>query len=349
MIDLGRHIEILLLSNDCVIVPNLGGFMAHHVDACVDKSDYTFLPPLRAVGFNPKLTLNDSLLAQSYVEAYDISYPEAVMRIEDEVRELKQVLERDGMFELSDIGQLSLNDDGHIVFEPCQAGILTPRLYGLSRFEMKPLAELAKEEQAARMKVEVQQLKPANVTVAEEQPTQASSILDDVEEGTVRVRISWIRNFAVACLALLAFFFFPSQLSHDHLSPIKGSVDTGLLLKVLPSNVTKGEAEVKAMAKTAVKKEKGLTAEEADKNATVDEPYYTLVLACRISKRNAANYAEHLQHQGHSEVHVLNDRKGVKVAYGKYATKEEALSRLNKLNDDKEFSDAWIMKYTPEK
>ena len=30
VIELERHIEILLLDNDCVIVPGLGGFMAHH-------------------------------------------------------------------------------------------------------------------------------------------------------------------------------------------------------------------------------------------------------------------------------------------------------------------------------
>ena len=89
VIELERHIEILLLSNDCVIVPDLGGFMAHHVDARYDEEEHTFLPPLRTLGFNPQLKINDSLLALSYVEAYDISYPEAIQRIEDEVNELE--------------------------------------------------------------------------------------------------------------------------------------------------------------------------------------------------------------------------------------------------------------------
>lgn len=39
---LERHIEILLLSNDCVIVPGFGGFMAHHVDARYDGRDSMF-------------------------------------------------------------------------------------------------------------------------------------------------------------------------------------------------------------------------------------------------------------------------------------------------------------------
>ena len=136
---LERHIEILLLSNDCVIVPGLGGFMAHHVDARYDETDGTFLPPLRTLGFNPRLTMNDSLLVQSYIEAYDISYPEALRRIEAEVAEIRQHLESKREYELNDIGILRLNQEGNLEFEPCEAGILTPYLYGLSSFEMSPL------------------------------------------------------------------------------------------------------------------------------------------------------------------------------------------------------------------
>ena len=81
MIQLQRHIEILLLSHDCVIIPGFGGFIAHHVDARYDADDRLWLPPYRTLGFNPQLTLNDSLLVQSYVEAYDMSYPDALRQI----------------------------------------------------------------------------------------------------------------------------------------------------------------------------------------------------------------------------------------------------------------------------
>ena len=99
VIELERHIEILLLDNDCVIVPGLGGFMAHHVEARYEEDEQAFLPPLRTLGFNPQLKINDSLLAQSYIEAYDISYPEALQRIEDEVNELTQILQNEGRYE----------------------------------------------------------------------------------------------------------------------------------------------------------------------------------------------------------------------------------------------------------
>ena len=88
MIKLDRHIEILLLENDCVIVPGLGGFVAPHVSARYDEQDSLVLTTYRTLGFNAQLKMNDSLLVQSYVDAYDLSYPEALRQIENEVDEI---------------------------------------------------------------------------------------------------------------------------------------------------------------------------------------------------------------------------------------------------------------------
>ena len=52
MIELARHIEILLLENDCVIVPELGGFIAHYQPAYYAESDNIYFPPMRTIGFN---------------------------------------------------------------------------------------------------------------------------------------------------------------------------------------------------------------------------------------------------------------------------------------------------------
>ena len=70
MIELSQHIEVLLLENDCVIVPGLGGFVAHYTPA-IQVEENVFLPPTRTIGFNPQLKLNDGLLVQSYMAVYD--------------------------------------------------------------------------------------------------------------------------------------------------------------------------------------------------------------------------------------------------------------------------------------
>ena len=45
MIELAQHIEVLLLENDCVIVPGLGGFVAHYTPAMRVAEENVFLPP----------------------------------------------------------------------------------------------------------------------------------------------------------------------------------------------------------------------------------------------------------------------------------------------------------------
>ena len=70
MIELAKHIEVLLLENDCVIVPGLGGFIAHRRQASFSERTGEFQPPLRTIGFNPQLVMNDGLLVQSYMQAY---------------------------------------------------------------------------------------------------------------------------------------------------------------------------------------------------------------------------------------------------------------------------------------
>ena len=93
MIELSRHIESLLLAHDCVIVPGLGGFVAHYVPARRIAEEQLFLPPSRSVGFNQQLTINDGLLVQSYMQAYDTNYPETLKIIDDGVNRLKQQIE----------------------------------------------------------------------------------------------------------------------------------------------------------------------------------------------------------------------------------------------------------------
>ena len=62
MIELAQHIEALLLENDCVIIPGFGGFVAHLTPAVSVEEGNVFIPPIRTIGFNPQLRLNDGLL-----------------------------------------------------------------------------------------------------------------------------------------------------------------------------------------------------------------------------------------------------------------------------------------------
>ena len=382
MIEINRHIEILLLSNDCVIVPGFGGFMAHHVDARYDGTDNMFLPPLRTVGFNPQLTMNDSLLVLSYVETYDMSYPEALRRIEDEVAEIRQTLENEGKYEVDNVGILSLNEDGNIEFEPYEAGILTPDFYGLGGFDMMPVAQLTAGEEANANKAATSKTttptaesKPnANLVEIPAKPMQKEKeaavnnsvfINDDEEEETsaefISIRKSWLRNLAAACIAIIAFFTISTPLGAPTMQ--KSQIDTGMLNRIMPKEIDQmkkakelvingdGTKLMETSENAAQNTENaaqtaGSTAQNANQDAELSLPstYYSIVLASRVTKHNAANYAERLQGKGFKQARVLITENNVKVIYGTYNSESEAHAALKNLRDNEAFADGWITK-----
>lgn len=142
MKELARHIEVLLLENDCVIVPGLGGFIAHNKAAEFKDSANVFCPPVRTIGFNPQLIINDGLLAQSYMQAYDTDFPDASRKIESVVSQIKDSLYKNGQAELENIGTLYYTMAGVYGFEPYQNAFFSPSLYGLGSFSISPLSEL---------------------------------------------------------------------------------------------------------------------------------------------------------------------------------------------------------------
>ena len=57
-------LPLLLHDHDCLVIPGMGGFVAHPVPARFDEDKGEWIPPGRDVLFNPKLTVRDGLLEQ---------------------------------------------------------------------------------------------------------------------------------------------------------------------------------------------------------------------------------------------------------------------------------------------
>ena len=354
MIDLDRHIEILLLSNDCVIVPGFGGFVAHYVSARYDAADGMWLPPYRTLGFNPQLTMNDSLLVQSYIEAYDISYPDALKRIDAEVVEVRRHLESEGSYSMNDLGQLFVNAEGHIEFRPCEAGILTPELYGLGSVELQSLAAEVVEPVAQSVKLHHGSTKEVVHTAGETSSQAAATIVEPQEtEHARRVSMTFWRNIAAACIAVMAFLLIPSPLENG--STVKqGLVSTEVLREVMPhsegsvmlTKPLKGGME-KPREEKYVKQDAETHLAEKDVSTpttkSMETKPYCLVLASHVRKSNAEAYVADLHRRGYAEARVLGSRH-CKVVYGAYASEQEVLEAQRRLRRQTEFANCWSMK-----
>lgn len=346
VIDLERHITKLLLTNDCVIVPDFGGFMTHHIDSVYDHEAKMFYPPLRTLGFNSQLRINDSLLVQSYVEVYDISYPEALTRIENDVTRLKKILEKNGEYELYGLGTIYIHEDGKYDFEPCEAGILTPSYYGLSTFSAEKIDYKRKNVAENNRNYTGNKVKTMPITLAS--GDNSDKIAPKEKTIALNIPISSLKEIAVACIIFVLFFLIPSPIGEHSTSGItKSRIDTNMLFDIMPKDITTGTPNFKLTKKpqahTIDKKSK--TTKISDSNNS-KHTYFSIVLASKVSKKNAEAYVKLLHKKGFKKAEVYTTSNGSKVIYDKFTTQKEANRVLNILNTDIDFSDAWITSIT---
>lgn len=144
---LALHIEYLLLRHDCVIVPGLGAFLVHRDEARLEDGR-RLLPPVRSLGFNSELTLNDGLLAGSVARRDSITYEAARQRVSQCVESFVYQLRESGTVPVGRLGTLSYSPGttGYI-FEPAEDNFIAnlPCL-GLEPLTLAPLAEPAADE-----------------------------------------------------------------------------------------------------------------------------------------------------------------------------------------------------------
>jgi hypothetical protein len=263
IVELAKHIETLLLENDCVIVPDFGGFIVHNVSARKDETEQTFLPPYRALGFNPQLNLNDGLLIQSYMSAYDVNYPQAQLLVEQAVNELKDQLAQDTYVELQGVGRLSYNIEDQFVFSPCEAGLSSPALYGFTPFRMN----LLPVEPAISI-----QPTATTVETPEEQQRKRNTLV-------LHINRRWLNNAVAVVIALVTFYLLSAPVDNTYIEPENyasvGNMELfsqiesqSVLSSVRPMQTTARKAVAPASAAAKVSASAATKAVSADAKAT---------------------------------------------------------------------------------
>lgn len=128
------YISDLLYRYDCVTVPQFGAFLTNRVSAKIHETTHTFYPPKKVVSFNEQLQNNDGLLASYIAEVEKIPYQVAVEKISKHVKLLKSYLIEGETIALNNIGDLVLNTEGSIVFNPSYHINYLTDAFGLSHF-----------------------------------------------------------------------------------------------------------------------------------------------------------------------------------------------------------------------
>lgn len=374
MNELARHIEVLLFENDCIIIPNLGGFVTHYTPSIRDEEEKTFFPPTRIVGFNEQLKLNDGLLVQSFMTVYNTSFSDASKRIDKEVRKIKQELFENGNVDFPNIGKLSYTLKGSYEFKPYNNRLTTPSLYGLDTFHFLGLADLPKQTELRVKSIE--------------------------DKKNYNIRINRVAVRSVASIAAVLFLFFISSTPIENTEVIEGNyaqlsftelltsfnekpltlvnIDTnnehqGLTteetkqfqqpiktkeIKVSQSGTEKIEAKntiqeqpitktiVKVEAPKSTAPEKNSVRKNAVTSTTTatktEKPTYHIIVASSIPFEDAKKEASKLQELGYKEAKVLQKEGLNRISILSNLNKGEVYKELTKIRSHEKFQNAWV-------
>lgn len=368
MIELAQHIEVLLLENDCVIVPGLGGFIAHDTPAMRVVEENVFLPPTRIIGFNPQLKMNDGLLVQSYMAVYDTDFSDATRIVEKEVAYIFTALHEEGKVDLPNIGELRYSIHGTYDFTPYDHKITTPYLYGLDSFEMQELAELKKPY--------TEKIIRCSVPVVPE---------DKKRKFEFKFNRSYLSN-AVAMIAVVALFFFLStpientevvegnyaQLLPNELFEMieKESLAINPIVvcqkakkKVVPVSVREVKvsqvnaqkvpavsqpkqpaAEVSSSASATTKSEIQKTKAGTIAPTLVSAKKYHVIIASVSTEKDAEAMARQLIKKGYSHAKAIVGDGKMRVSIESCGTESEAYQALNRIRRNETYKNAWVLK-----
>ena len=365
MFTIDQHIEFLLLNHDCVIAPGFGGFVVHQTPASFDEAEGMMLPPSTTVGFNPDLTINDSLLTQSFVEAYDMSYPEAQREVESEIEELKALIADHGSYEINSVGTLSINSEGNYEFEPNKAGLLSTQLYALGPVDLKDPFTFIQPEKS--------RLKDWGATSAIMGETK------NIGEKVIKISTSTIKKAAVACMCLCVLASIPFIGSQPGTKKVLEQVHASIFSMFIPNDSSKSENSVQTpketkhiyvvkkttqavaetngsetsapIAKNDAPKQAQLAANEAKAAKNDAKPkeelkvtVYTIVLASQITAKNGEAFVNELTARGIKNVKMIGEGLGRKVIAGSYNNEAEAQSVRRTICQQEGLSQAWVLK-----
>lgn len=365
MKELSRHIEVLLLENDCVIVPGLGGFIAHNKSAEYKDSANVFCPPSKTIGFNPQLTINDGLLAQSYMQAYDTDFPDASRKIGSVVSQIKETLYENGQAELNNIGTLYYTMAGIYGFEPYNNAFFSPDLYGLGSFSISPLSALKKTPEP-RMTIETVPSQTNNdgkkkqYHIIKRMTEHAIGIAAAVILFfmlSVPVENTYLDNASYASLGAETMFdairsksmvtnlLETADTEQTDTKNRRNNVNTLRPVAVRSVKVEKPESETvndtKASDATPGKDIKG-TEEKQENNKKENKGLFIIVASLR-TMQDAEKELDKFKKQGYDEATILASDNRYRIALYGYTNKSEAYEKINELRKDEQFKTAWLL------
>ncbi len=315
--NLAFHISELLYRFPCVTVPGFGAFITENVPAQILGSATSFIPPRKKITFNVHIKNNDGLLVNHVASFYDISFEKATEKVDSVVSNWLYKLENRESIQLDKIGLFTPTTASNFIFSAnAEVNYLTSS-FGLMPFITPEISRVVQEEIAKKAEVIPVVAQENDVVLIKKYEYEAPKY-----------------NFAkyaaaVAIFCSVGFFgykmYFDNQIEQQTLSVQKE------VQKKVADKIQSATFLIDFEMPEAVILESELI-----------KPYHLIFGAFR-NPNNAEKALKELQEKGYEAVILpVNKHNLIPVAYGSYATEEDATIIKTEINRTSN-NEAWIL------
>jgi cell division protein FtsN len=323
-----NHIKELLIANQGVIIPDLGGFVSEYEPACFDVSESKFLPPSNKIQFKPEYSYQDDLLIDFISEKENLSKEESKKLLADFVKDLKSLFQKGEKIDFPEIGTLSQDTKGTIHFIQAKETNLLTNSFGLKSINSKPIVNHPKETKTKALSKQKKSHKKLIILI--------SSVI------------------FLLCLLSISWHFteeftrFNFASSNDVNSNSTNTSDISQTTVRNLDSIAKADS-VKALINESIdentdKKDALFYSqpEEKEENTTYSQFY---IIAGSFKKiENAEKYAIGIREKGFKTEIIESGENLIRISIFKYSNESEALKKLYELRQKSELKSVWILK-----
>jgi hypothetical protein len=328
----------MFLDYDCVIIPELGGFVCNERTAWYDEDKEEMVPPSRDVLFNPNLVYNDGLLAQEIMRAKGLDYTEAMKLVASEASNMIEALKSGRPIEIPRLGRLYTSDDGLVRFLPDAELVRMLGSFGHARIP------LATRDLTSDLPVIVAPVIVAPVIEAPVTPPSDKKVVPEPKVIPLRVRLARVAAVVAIPLALGGAWMLTEPESSNTLMSVFPSLHTDVIVSsftpsdnsipVISDNASEeiDDALVINYAPDPIPVAPPVLAPPVLAPPVVPQQINFLIVGGAFSiEENAKSLAKTLRKEGYSPTqHYQSHNKLYLVALGEYESERTARADLAK-------------------
>ena len=352
-----NHIKELLFEQDCVLIPDFGGFVTNFDCAKIDASNRFITPPQKWLAFNALLKNDDGLLSNYVAQQEQITREQANLKIKSFVEDTKRYLNFDNSYQIEGLGVFSQNEENKIQFQPKTTNFYSES-FGLENIFLKKSVNLQNELQVVQKAPVVSDATVQQVFASEDREPTVEVWEDEEETTHRRSRFSKVLPsnalpyvygiVGTLMLASAVYFYDNSKTNLGSLNPFKSSSS---MTPPVVKTVDEFKAEGTPIAPTNVETkafENEKVAVETPVLETINnsEKRFFIITGSFGSKKNAKSLLNKLKSKGFEDASIIypnDNEKLIKVSAGGFSNESEADQQAAKVAQAIN-QDTWIYK-----